>query len=309
MYTLNDLQLFIRAANSGNFSSAARQLQLTPAAASAAIKRLELALQVRLFERSTRSLRLTAAGALFRDHCERALAVLAEGEAQLQAGQQQLAGDIHLAAPSDLTRAVLSPWLDEFLALHPQLRVVLHVSDALHDLLRDTVDLALRYGDMQDTGLVARKLCGSRQIACAAPAYIARHGSPANPAELAGHNCLTFYTGGRPATAWTFSDGKKAITVPVSGNRCADDSALVRQWALEGAGIVYKSALDVAPDIAAGRLLALLPGYLGDAVSLFAVYPGAKHLPLRVRALLDFLIGRFGQYEVTAHLPVDSPSA
>ncbi|WP_035056232.1 LysR family transcriptional regulator [Andreprevotia chitinilytica] len=293
MYSLTDLQLFLRAADTGNFSTAARQLQITPAAASAAIKRLEQALEARLFERSTRSLRLTAEGALFRDYCERALGILTDGEAQIRVGRAGLAGDIHLAAPSDLARSVLTPWLDEFLRLHPQVRVVLHVSDALHDLLRDTVDLALRYGELQDSRLVARRLCDSRQIACASPAYLQKHGTPLTPSDLEHHNCLSFYTGGRQNTAWTFYEGKKAIVVNVRGDRCADDSAIVRQWAIEGAGVVYKSSLDVAHDIEQQRLVPLLENYQGEAALLNVVYPGARYLPLRVRRLLDFLIGKF----------------
>ncbi|QNM94750.1 LysR family transcriptional regulator [Chitinimonas koreensis] len=291
-YSLADLQLFLRAADSGSFSTAARQLLITPAAASAAIKRLEAALQVRLFERSTRALRLTPEGEQFRDSCEQAFAALADGEARIAAGRG-LSGDVHLAAPSDLARTVLSPWLDEFLRLHPAVRLVLHVSDGLHDLLRDKVDLALRYGALQDARLVARRLYQARQLVCAAPAYLAARGEPRTPQELARHNCLSFYSGGRQRTAWTFYEGKKAIAVPIRGDRCADDSALVRQWAVEGAGIVCKSALDLADDLRQGRLVALLAGYRCEAAPLNAVYLGSKYLPQRVRGLLDFLVGKF----------------
>lgn len=294
MYHLADLQLFVRIAATGSFSAAARQLAQTPAAASAAIKRLEQALEVRLFERSTRSLRLTAEGRVFRAHCEQALAMLAEGEAQVRVEKRGLAGEIHLAAPSDLARTVLNPWLDEFLRAHPGVGLVLHVADAVHDLLRDTVDLALRYGVANDARLVARTLHTCPQMAVAAPSYLQGRSLPATPQALAEHNCLRFFVGGQPQGHWTFLDAQgQSVTVRVAGDRCTDDSALARQWALEGAGILYKAELDLAQDLAAQRLQRLLPDFCGEPVVLSAVYLDGRQLPLRVRRLLDFLSAKF----------------
>ncbi len=293
MYLLTDLHLFLRAADAGSLSAAARQLSMTPAAASASLKRLEQALEVRLFERSTRSLRLTPEGGVFREYCERALGVLADGEAQVRADRQAPAGTVHLAVPSDFARGTLSVWLDDFVRMYPQIRLVLHVGDAVHDLLRDTVDLAVRYGDLHDSRLVARRLSNVEQLVCASPAYLAAQGEPMEPADLADHNCLTFFVGGKPKTLWTlFRDGKP-VRVKVSGDRSADDSSLVHQWSVDGVGVICKSALDVTPDLQAGRLKALFPGYQGEVVPLNAVYLGGKYLPLRVRTLLDYLIARF----------------
>lgn len=295
MYTLADLHLFLRAADCSNLSAAARQLGMTPAAASATLKRLEQQLQVRLFERSTRSLRLTAEGAVFRDSCEKALGMLADGEALMHQGKRALAGDVHLAAPADLARAKLRPWLDEFQERHPAIRLVLHVSDSLHDLLRDTVDLALRYGEVQDQRLIARRLHDGRRIACAAPAYLERRGRPHSPQDLAGHNCLCFFISGRPDRLWTFERGEETVSVQVDGDRSCDDSSLARQWALEGRGIVCKARIDLEADLDAGRLVPLFDGWTGEASPLHAVYLGGKYMPLRVRALLDFLLARFGE--------------
>lgn len=295
MYLLTDLQLFLRAADAGSLSAAARQLSMTPAAASASLKRLERALEARLFERSTRSLRLTPEGSVFRDYCERALGVLADGEAQVRADRQAPAGTVHLAVPSDFARGTLSVWLNEFVHLHPQMQLVLHVGDVVHDLLRDTVDLAVRYGDLHDSRMVARRLSNVEQIACASPTYLAERGAPEEPADLAHHNCLTFFVGGKLKTLWTFHRDGKAVRVKVSGDRSADDSSLVHQWSVEGAGVICKSALDVTPDLQAGRLKALFPHYQGEIVPLNVVYLGGKYLPLRVRTMLDYLIARFEQ--------------
>lgn len=298
MYTLSDLQLFLRTADTSNLSAAARQLQITPAAASAALKRLEHSLQVRLFERSTRALRLTAEGELFRDYCSRALDILSDGEAQVRQGRRALAGTVHLAAPTDLTRALLMPWLDEFQTLYPEVELVVHVSDTLQDLLRDTLQLALRYGSLPDSRLQARLLHPGGRVLAAAPAYLEQHGHPQTPEQLVDHACLTFYTQGQVNKRWTFYRAGKPVTVTVKGRRSCDDSSLARAWALQGKGLIYKCGLELQDDLQAGRLQALLPDYGMEAIPLHAVYVGSKYLPLRVRVLLDFFIEKFAALEL-----------
>jgi DNA-binding transcriptional LysR family regulator len=171
---------------------------------------------------------------------------------------------VRLAAPTDLARSVLGPWLDEFQALHPDIELALHLSDGVQDLVGDALDLALRYGHLPDSGLVARKLCETRRITCAAPAYLARRGTPRTPEDLAGHNCLTFRVGGRNDATWHFvaPDGR-ACKVRVRGDRRSDDSALVKLWAVEGRGIVNKSDIDLEDELAGGRLVRLLADHAG----------------------------------------------
>lgn len=293
MYALSDLQLFLRTAETNNLSAAARQLHVTPAAASAALKRLEQSLEVRLFERSTRALRLTPEGEVFRDYCARALGVLADGEAQVKQGRRALAGVVHLAAPTDLTRTVLLPWLDEFQTEYPEVELVIHVSDAVQDLLRDTIQLALRYGNLPDSRLQARQLHPGQRVLAAAPAYLEQHGCPQQPQQLTEHSCLTFYTQGQVNKRWTFYQGTKPIVVNVHGQRSCDDSSLARLWAVEGRGLIYKSGLELGADLQAGRLQPLLPDYGTEAAPLSAVYAGTQYLPLRVRVLLDFFVEKF----------------
>jgi DNA-binding transcriptional LysR family regulator len=290
---LPQLELFVRVADAGSLSAAARQLQITPAAASAALKRLEASLAVRLIERSTRSMRLTAEGELLREHAQRALGVLDDMRALLGARRERLEGEVHVAAPSDLGRQVLSPMLDDFLAEHPGLRIALHVSDGMHDLLRERVDIAVRYGELPDSTMVARLLHRGPRVLVASPAYVARHGAPEHPRDLAKHNCLALYLGGRPQLQWTLvRDGAQA-TVKVHGNRRADDGALVRQWAMQGLGIAYKSRLDVAADLRSGALVELMPAWHSEPIPLHAVVPARAHMPLRVRRLLDALAEKF----------------
>jgi DNA-binding transcriptional LysR family regulator len=294
---LTQLQLFLRLADAGTLSAAARQLQLTPAAASASLKRLEASLKVRLVERSTRSLRLTPEGELLREHAQRALSSLDEALSLLGAQRERLDGEIHLAAPSDLGRELLSPMLDGFLQRHPGLRLALHLSDSMHDLRRERVDVAVRYGTLRDSGLVARHLHTTTRVLVAAPAYLAAHGTPQHPGDLEQHNCLVLNLGGRPHLAWPFTKGTQTVQVKVQGNRRADDGALVRQWALQGLGLAYKARLDVLADLQAGRLVALLPQWTREAFALHAILPDNRHVPLRVRRLVDELVAQFTRIE------------
>lgn len=321
----DDLQLswlegFVRLAEAGSLSAAARQLHQTPAAASAALKRLEALMQVRLVERSTRSLRLTAEGEVLLEHAREMLASLDTARSRMRPGDPALEGEIHLAAPADLARGWLLPSLAGFLERHPGITLVLHVSDTLTDLRRERIDLALRYGSLPDSDLVARPLHQSRRALVASPAYLARHGHPAHPQDLTRHNCLSLYLAGRAQIDWRFwprtapgaqgaqgvpspaarGDGAeepaaahragKPLTVRVHGNRRADDGEIVRRWALEGLGIAYKSRLDVREDLRSGRLVELLPDWLGEPFPLHAVLPTGRYLPPRVRGLLDELL-------------------
>jgi len=294
---LSQLQLFVRLAAAGTLSAAARQLQLTPAAASAALKRLEASLSVRLVERSTRSLRLTAEGELLREHAERALGVLDDARSLLGAQRERLEGEIHVAAPVDLGRQVLSPLLDKFQERHPGLRLAMHVSDVRQDLLRERVDVAVRYGELHDSSLVARRLLVTRSALVASPEYVRRHGAPQHPSELAHHNCLALHRAERPYLQWVFRRDGSEITVKVQGNRHANDGGLVREWALRGVGIAHKSRLDVLADLRAGRLVELMPEWEGLRYPLHAIVPTQRHLPLRVRRLLDELIEQFSRID------------
>jgi DNA-binding transcriptional LysR family regulator len=291
---LAQLQLFVRLADAGSLSAAARQLGLTPAAASASLKRLEAALGVRLVERSTRSMRLTPEGELMREHARRALGELDDARALLGAQRQRLAGDIHLAAPVDLGREVLSPMLDAFLARHPELRLTLHLSDGIRDLLREGVDVAVRYGQLPDSSLVARPLHITRRVLVASPQYLAQRGTPTHPHELLQHDCLALFLNGQPDLAWTLRhESGTTLQVKVQARRIADDGGLVREWAVQGLGIAFKARLDALADIQAGRLVELMPPWRGPSFPLQALVPAQQHQPLRVRRLIDELATGF----------------
>lgn len=288
-----DLQVLVHTARGGTLTAAALALGITPAAASATLKRLEAQLGARLFERSTRAMRLTPQGQTLLDYAVRAFELLAEGESLVLADRGALVGTVRVAAPSDLTRVALLPWFDEFLDLHPGLQLALAVGDRPLDVTRDEVDLALRYGPLADSRLVARRLADSRPALCASPGYLERHPAPQTPQDLLQHNCLTFHRGGRRQRLWRFCRNGHWTEVRVDGDRVVDDASLAREWALAGRGITLKSELDLQRDVAAGVLVRLLPDWDTEPYPLHALLPSGRFVPARVRALVDFLARKF----------------
>jgi DNA-binding transcriptional LysR family regulator len=297
MLRFDDLQLFVRAADLGSLSAAARAMDLSAAVASAALKRIENQLGARLLARSTRSLRLTAEGQGFLEYARTALSSLDEGRRLLASSQDQCSGVLQLSAPSDFGRNVLLPWLDAFQREHPQLSVRLLLGDRIADLFRQPVDIALRYGEPEDSSLVALPIAPSnRRVLCAAPAYLARCGEPQHVEQLAQHNCLLFMLDNRVHDHWTFHDGKREMSLTVRGDRFSDDADVVRLWALAGAGIAYKSWLDVAADVRAGRLNVLMPQLQGEATPLNLLCAHRAQLSKPVNLLRDMLVQRCAEW-------------
>ncbi|MFG0721820.1 LysR family transcriptional regulator [Pseudomonas sp. GLN_6] len=290
MLRFDDLQLFVTTADLGNLSAAARRLDISPAVASAGLKRLEQQLEVRLFSRSTRSLRLTPEGELFLGHARLALQSLDDGRQQLAGSKVGISGPLQLSAPSDFGRNTLLPWLDEFQQAHPQVQLRLLLGDRVADLFREPVDIALRYGAPEDSSLVALPVAASnRRVLCAAPQYLQRYGTPQTVDELSEHNCLLYMLGGRLHDRWRFSDGKREQGISVKGDRVSDDADVVRRWAVSGAGLVYKSWLDVAGDVRAGRLQVLLPELRGEPTPLNLICAHRAQLSKPVLLLREFV--------------------
>ncbi|KAF7600698.1 MAG: LysR family transcriptional regulator [Candidatus Dactylopiibacterium carminicum] len=296
MIRLDDLRVFVHAARAGSFSAAARELDLSPALASGAVQRLERALGIRLFVRSTRRMRLSEDGLRYLPHAQAILDAVASGQEALAEGRAGVAGPLRLSMPSDLGRNVLLRWLDEFQQLHPRLSLHLHLSDQTADFFRDALDASVRYGQLADSSLVALPLVpDNRRSLCAAPAYLARHGRPLAPDDLRHHNCLRYVMSEHTHERWRFQLPEGVRTVPVSGDRVSDDADIVRRWAVAGLGVVYKSRLDLGSDIAAGRLVELFPSGWGQPAPLQLVAAHRSALTPVVQQLRAFLAARFAQ--------------
>ncbi|MGE8500174.1 MAG: LysR family transcriptional regulator [Pseudomonas sp.] len=302
MLRFDDLQVFVRTADVGSLSAAARLLDISPAVASAALKRLESQLETRVFARSTRSLRLTPEGELFLVHARQALNSLEDGRQQLAGSKSAISGLLQLSAPSDFGRNTLLPWLDEFQRVHAHLHLRLLLGDRVTDLFREPVDIALRYGAPEDSSLVALPVAASnRRVLCASPDYLARRGEPQSVEELAEHNCLLYMLGGRVHERWHFQFGKREASLTVSGDRVSDDADVVRRWAVAGTGLVYKSWLDVAADVGAGRLKVVLRQWQGEATPLNLICAHRAQLSKPVHLLREFVQARCA--ELLANAP------
>jgi DNA-binding transcriptional LysR family regulator len=293
MIKTDDLELFVRAAALGSFSGAAREASLAPGQVSIAIQRLEAQLDIRLFARSTRSLKLTEEGARYLPYAEEALAALREGREQLQGDHMALQGTLRIAAPSDLGRNVLLPWLTAFRENHPKLVMKLYLSDLVSDVFRDPIDIAIRYGLPDAASYVALPLAAeNRRVLVASPGYLAAHGEPASLDDLVSHACLVFFLGGKVYDRWIFPAPEGRRQVAVQGSLLCDDSEIARRWALDGRGIAYKAWLDVRDDVMSGRLRVLLPEQPGEAAPLSLVCPHRRQFSPAVRELHALLAGR-----------------
>lgn len=289
MERLNDLRLFVDAAALGSFSAAGRKHGLSAAASSATIQRIEAALGVKLFERTTRRLRLTEEGEAYRHYGQQALDALAEAAQVLQAGHREVRGTLRVSAPSDLGRNALLAHLDTFQQRHPLVKLVLNLSDTPADLLADDIDLAIRYGQPRDSRMVARLLAPSRRVVCAAPALVARVGLPASPEALAALPTLVLVTEAGPMQDWRWRQGDATRTVRVARTHESNDGDVIRRWAAQGRGFAYKSLLDVAADLQAGRLVTVLDAHFSEPAPLNALYHPHGFQPPRLKALLAHL--------------------
>lgn len=288
MFRLEDLSLFVRAAALGSFSDAAREAGQQPAQVSAAIKRLETILNIRLFARSTRSLRLTPEGETWLPYATQMLDTLEAGLQKIQTPDDEIRGMLQIAVPSDLGRNLLLTLFRDFRQRHPALRLRLLFSDQLTDVFKDPVDVAFRYGNNDDASFISLPVAPeNRRVLVASPEWIARHGEPQTLEELGQHNALIYILRGRPFDRWSLSLDGEVLQQKVSGTVMSDDAEVIRRLAVAGEGIAYKSMLDVSDDLRAGRLRRLLPRYQGDVVPLNLICPHRKQLSAAVRLLYE----------------------
>ncbi|RZI77296.1 MAG: LysR family transcriptional regulator [Variovorax sp.] len=285
-----EMEAFVQVVERGGFSAAARTLGMTPSAVSKLFARLEARLGVQLVQRSTRKLQLTPEGGQFYERSTRVLADLDEAERCAAAGAAPR-GRVSINTSVSFGHLVLVPLLPKFLAQHPEVTIDLSVTDRVVDLMDERADIAIRWGPLPPSELVARRLGETAQAIVGAPAYLERFGTPRTPQELAAHNRLgTNYRRNLPD--WPLRVDGRPADMPVSGNVRASDGETLRRLALEGIGLARLSMYHVGDDIAQGRLVPVLEEFNpNDMAPIHAVYLGKPgRLPARVRAVLDFLV-------------------
>jgi len=299
----NDMVAFVRAVERGGFSAAARDLGLTPSAVSKLVTRLEDRLGVRLLNRTTRRLALTAEGEVFFHRSQRILADIVEAEEEVGRSRAQPRGLLKVNVGTAFGMHQLVPALPDFLARHPDIQVELTITDRVVDLIEEGADLGIRLGTLPDSSLVARRITDVERVICAAPAYLKRHGIPRKPADLRGHNCLNMANA--PLRRWPFEGRDGVEAVEVSGNLSATSADALLGLALRGLGVIRLSDVIVGEAIREGRLVRLLDDvHHREAVPLHAVYPQGRHRSTRLSAMVDFLVERFGGANVDKSKPV-----
>lgn len=282
---LQHLNLFIRIAATQNISEAGAELGLSPAVASAQLRKLEASLGIRLVHRTTRKVSLTEDGIAFLHHAENVLESVEAAKASVGAGSVSPSGVLRVTAPASFGRMHVLPALKGLLDQYPKLSVDLKLSDSIVDLVEGGFDVAIRNSALEDSSLVARKLAPDRRILCAAPEYLAQFGKPEYPSELMHHNCITLMG----LDAWSFQSDNGQITIKVNGNFRTDNGEAVRDACAEGLGITVNSTWSAYQQIMSGALEEVLPAFpLASQTAIWVVYPSSRQLAPKVRAFIDY---------------------
>lgn len=292
----SDLAFFALLARHPSLAAAAQALGVTPPAVSRRLAALEKRLAVRLLNRTTRRLSLTPEGERYLEEGARLLQGIQQLEHSLGAGRDTPRGLLRINAGFGFGRRHLAPAVSEFIALHPEVEVILHLTDRPLDLAGHGMDIGIRFGAPPDSRLRARKLAANRRLLCAAPAYLASRTAPRTPAELKDHDCIVIRQNDSIYNNWTLSDGRLSKTVKVRGSLSSNDGEVAVDWALAGHGILLRSEWDVAPYVRSGQLQPVLPGWAEAGADIYVVYPQRHLLSAKVRVFLDFLANRFAAY-------------
>lgn len=283
---------FVRAAEARSFTRAGRLLGVTPSAVSKAVSRLETELGVRLFHRSRREVTLTGEGEDFFRQCRDLVHTAEDARARL-CGGSDVRGTLRVCLPVSFAQSVVGPALPAWLAAHPGLKVEMMLTDRYADLAEERLDLALRLGEVPpDLRLVARAMPPHHFVTCAAPDYLACHGTPLRPEDLAGHNCLAYLAANSGAPRlWSFERDGQVQRLRPEGNFVSDQSTLLVHLAEQGSGLVQMPRYLVRQGLDAGRLVPVLADYATLGAPLSVVFPRARQPVRRVQVFADFLIG------------------
>ncbi|REG79548.1 LysR family transcriptional regulator [Marinomonas pollencensis] len=284
-----DLEVVLKVAEFRSITAAATSLDMRVATASAALKRVEANLGVELFVRTTRQLKLSAAGELYLPQCQQALNTLESAKQTVREGLATLHDEIRIALSSDLGRNIVTPWLDEFLAQYPNVSLRSNISDSNIDFYRDSVDMALRYGAPTDASMYGFKICNVPRLVCASPAYLEAHGTPTQPEDLKQFNGLFYQLQDIVQDEWRFNKDGASYKVKLKGNRASNDGDLVRRWCLSGSGVAMKSCLDMSKHLLNGQVVNLMADYKPLATELWLVCPSRQSITPTMRLLRDFL--------------------
>lgn len=290
-----EMQFFSDLVRCGSLSAAARELQVSTAAVSKRLAQLESRLGVSLLHRTTRRINVTAEGETYLRHARRILAEIEAAESELRGTRVEPKGLLRVNATLGFGRMHVAPLIAGFARKHPQVEIQLQLSVNPPPLAEDAFDVCVRFGEPPDARVVARLLAPNRRLLCAAPAYLARQGTPKQPHELAQHSIIGIRQGDEAYGVWRLRSGKRAETVKVRGNLSTNDGEIAVNWALAGLGIVLRAEWDVARYLRSGRLRPVLENWQAPPADIYAVYPVRHQGAARVRAFVDHLAAHFAK--------------
>ena len=293
MDRLTAMQVFVEVAHSGSFSATADKLDMSRAMVTRYVGELEQWLGARLLQRTTRSVTLTAAGDNRLRRSQQMLAPVQDVEEETQSHDGALRGQLRITCSMSFAYAQMAAAVVDFLQLHPQLKIDLNASEGALNLVEARIDLAIRISAEPDPALIGRVLAPCTSVLVASPAYLAAHGVPQLPADLATHRCLSYANFGK--SVWTFSRGDDHARVSVGSYFSANEATALLQGVLAGGGIALQPSYLANPHLQDGSLQVVLPDWKVPDMAIYALYPSRKHLSPAVRALLDFLVERFAQ--------------
>ncbi|MBQ5946459.1 LysR family transcriptional regulator [Massilia sp. ST3] len=300
MDRLDELQVFLAILDTGSMAAAAHKLRRSPSAVTRSLATLEQRVGMRLFERSTRRLSATSEGQRLATHARRLLADYDTAVCENEAAPPQ--GLLRVTAPMVFGRRHMTSVVTKFLMRHPDMQVDLSLSDRNVDLIDNGIDLALRIGRLENSGLVARRLGAVKRITVASPAYLQGRGTPATPEDLAGHE-LILGTAVRGLAEWRYRKGEREHIVRFTPRLQVNDLDGVLNVAREGFGIARVLSYQAAPDLEAARLVRLLDGYEPEPIPVHLVFPSARQMAPRVRAFVDFAVEEFAQLPLIRQAP------
>jgi LysR family transcriptional regulator for bpeEF and oprC len=294
MQDLRTLAIFVKVAERLSFVRAAADLGITQSGVSNAISRLEDQIGTPLLARTTRKVSLTEHGAAFFERCRQALAEIEEAELVLKNAQLKPSGNLRIDVPVSFGRIKVVPLLGAFQARYPDIALRVTFNDRLVDHIEESIDVSVRFGVLQDSSLIARRLGGAQLSVVGAPRYFAKFGQPKKPEDLAGHNCLAFtFRDTRLAREWRFARAGGETALPVQGTMSLSDGASVCDAARAGYGLAQLQDFFIDALIARGQLVPVLEKFKPAAQPIWLVYPQARHLSPKVRVFVDFMVERF----------------
>lgn len=289
MNQFKQLESFVSVAALGSLSAAARAEGVAPAIMGRRIDALETRLGVKLMVRSTRRLSLTPEGSALLEEAQRILRDLNDTENRITQGSLKPSGHLRISAPAGFGRRHVAPLLPQFTKAYPDITIALDLSDRLVDLIEERYDCAIRIGELADSRIVGSRLAENRRLIVASTSYLSEHGRPNTPEDLSDHNCLSFGTQGNQAKGWLLKVNGQIRAVRVKGNLACGDGSVLHEWTLAGYGLSWRSLWEIREDLDSGRLVSVLDEYAAPPNGIFAVFPERKHLPVRIRAFIDFL--------------------